>query len=592
VRRFRFRRFSSRLLVWIVGLLALVQGATYLLVVRTNHANAVRRINEDLNLGARLFAERVNERLKDLAVRAALMAGDYAMRELFLQDPIDPPTVKSALASYLSRMDAQVGSEPGAPGETGGSQVRFMVLLGPDGALLGDTGGPLPAASLPSFKKLISRAAAAANDPRATGAAQLGSDRKLYALLVIPVFAPQPEIVAWIGLALPIDRAFANSLKQNMRLDVTFVHGGSGGREAMESTLDSAEARTVAALATGAAAGVETIDLNGDPTLTAFRALPLPVLTEGTVTLALQRSLAAELAPSRELERFLRYLLPASIAVAALLALALARTVSQPVRSLASHTAVIASGDYRTKFVLQRSDELGRLAEAFNRMSDGLAERDQVRDLLDKNVSPEVAAQLMRDGAALGGEERDVTILFVDLRGFTRMSETLKPRETLALLNRYFDRMSGVVERHKGVVDKYIGDALMALFGAPVAQSNAADRALLAALEMRAALEDLNAEFAAEGQPPLGIGIGINTSRVVAGNMGSARRLNYSVVGDGVNVAARLQDLTRNPDYATAILVSATTLKAARGSYRTRDLGTAPVKGRAEPVAIFALDGA
>src|SRR5262249_55742883 len=158
-------------------------------------------------------------------------------------------------------------------------------------------------------------------------------------------------------------------------------------------------------------------------------------------------------------------------------------------------TQVIARGDYDTRLALDRADELGQLAGAMNQMSAGLAERDRVRDLLDKNVSPEVAAQLMRDGAALGGQEREVTILFADLRGFTTLSEKLTPRDLVTLLNRFLDRMSGEIEAQGGVIDKFVGDEIMALFGAPVAQDDAADRALAAALAMERALAAFNAEL-------------------------------------------------------------------------------------------------
>src|ERR1019366_1732392 len=158
--------------------------------------------------------------------------------------------------------------------------------------------------------------------------------------------------------------------------------------------------------------------------------------------------------------------------------------------------------------------------------------------------------------------------------------------------NRFFDRMSSIVELYHGIVDKYMGDAIMALFGAPVPLASHADSAILAAIEMKSALARLNAELAAEGRGGLAVGIGINTSRGVAGNIGSSRRLNYSVLGDGVNVAARLQDLTRMSQYRTDILVSAATLAAARGRYAVRPLGAAPVRGRDEPVEIFAIDGA
>ena len=225
-------------------------------------------------------------------------------------------------------------------------------------------------------------------------------------------------------------------------------------------------------------------------------------------------------------------------------------------------------------------------------MSTGLAERDQVRDLLDKNVSPEVAAQLMREGSSLGGEERKLTILFADLRGFTTLSENLPPREVVTLLNRYLDRMSQAIEAEGGVIDKFIGDEIMALFGAPVPAKDCANRAIDAALAMRRELTRLNAELAAEGKAPLSFGIGINTAHVIAGNIGSSRRLNYSVIGDGVNLAARLQSLTRDPEFATDLIVSDVTLAAAlqKRDYRCRDLGSANVKGRAQSVHIHAID--
>ncbi len=185
-------------------------------------------------------------------------------------------------------------------------------------------------------------------------------------------------------------------------------------------------------------------------------------------------------------------------------------------------------------------------------MSAGLAERDRVRDLLGKVVSPEVAAELLRKDVTLGGEEREVTVLFSDLRNFTSMSERLTPQEMLGILNRYFTRMDGIIEKHGGVVDKHMGDGLMALFGAPLANPDDADRAMKAALEMSEALDDLNWKWQKRGLPAIGVGIGINTDVVVAGNMGSETRLNYTVIGDGVNLASRLEGLTKTPEYRSA----------------------------------------
>jgi len=570
----QFRRFGSRLLLLIVGIVALAQCANYILVRNANRRNAVERIRENLDKGALLFTRQVDGRLDELSGRAALMSDDYSIRQLFLKEQPDPATVRSALTSYSVRMG-----------------VPFMALLSPDGSRIGDTGGVLPRAALKPFQDLV-KVAAAVDDPKANGFARLppdGPSGKLYALLVVPIYAPKPEIVAWIGLALPIDHRFATELKEDASLDVTFYFGDPGDLLPVESTLPEASVRPVAPSSIDAAIG--DVAVGGESYVTAYRPLR-PLITPGRAAIALQRSLEAELAPSLHLERFLLILLLASLVVAAIIAPLFASNLSKPLRALAEHTKVIGRGDYETRLELGRADEIGQLEASFNRMSEGLAERDRVRDLLDKNVSPEVAAQLMRDGGALGGEEREVTILFVDLRSFTRLSESLPPRDVVALLNRFFDRMSGIVEIYHGVVDKYIGDAIMAIFGAPVAQPNHADSAILAALEMQSALARLNAELTTEGRAKLAFGIGINTAKIIAGNIGSSRRLNYSVVGDGVNVAARLQDLTRMSQFRADILVSAATLAAARGHYRVRSLGVAPVRGRDEPVDVYAVEGA
>jgi adenylate cyclase len=250
----------------------------------------------------------------------------------------------------------------------------------------------------------------------------------------------------------------------------------------------------------------------------------------------------------------------------------------------------IGEGDYSHRVQVRTDDEIGLLANAFNHMSEGLAERDQVRDLLGKVVSPAVAAKLLRD-VVLGGEEREVTILFSDLRRFTSMSETRSPQEMLEILNHYFTRMSAIVDEHGGVVDKYVGDAMMALFGAPVAGPDDADHAMETALEMSEALDELNRQWREQGRNALEVGIGINTDIVVAGNMGSRTRLNYTVIGDGVNLASRLEELTTTPEYQARIIVSSSTLEKAKKRYQTRRLGQVAVKGKQKPTEIYALLG-
>ena len=566
---FQFRRFGPRLLFCIAGLVALAQTSTYLLVSRANRQNALAAIEDALERGSRQFSAISRRQEKDLLLAARTMAGDYAIRQLFLR-PVDPETAESALRSYRQRIGAD-----------------SVVMLQPDGVFIADAETTRPG---PQHEPVLSLRAKAESGESGEAAGWGFVGAPLQQIVVVPMYAPEPEVAAWIGVGDDIDQTAAAELKNASALEVTFIAAGPEPR-VLASTLPPAAAAELARVRPPENQGRPLrLTLHGEDYIVAFRGLR----AEGAqpVWVVLQRSLEEELAPSRRLETILAGITLAGLAAAVAAALGLARSLARPVQQLADHTRRIAAGDYETRLDLCRRDELGQLAASFNAMSAGLAERDRVRDLLDKNVSPEVAAQLVRQGAALGGEEREVTVLFCDLRGFTPLSETLAPRELVTLLNRYLDRMSAAIEAQGGVIDKYIGDEIMALFGAPVSAPDSADRAVRAALAMREALATLNRELAVEGRPPLAFGVGINTARVVAGNIGSHRRLNYSVIGDGVNLAARLQTLTRRAAFATDILVSEPTRAALLGRYALRDLGETEVKGKSGLIRVHAVDGA
>ena len=570
-RLFRFRHFSRQLLLLLVGLIALVQISVYLLITRANENNARKHIEQSLQTGARIFRQNLNERIEFLAGSAKVMSADAGIKPLLMQDPVDKNTLRSVLLSYTDRVKAPVIS-----------------LFSPEGELLALTDNVLGAENVGPFGELI-RQATAGDMEQASGYSYLGG--RLHVLVVVPLYAPFPNAVAWFGLAYPIDTAFANAIKNTTLLDVTFTSDpAEPNARVLSTTLSPIMATAVArhtAVKQEVSSGSEMLSLGGEPYVTLFESLDL--LGEAPARIALQRSLTAELAPARELERIVLYISLAALAAATLAALWIARSISQPVQQLAAHTKLVAAGDYTRRIDLPREDELGQLASAFNHMTTGLADRDRVRDLLGKVVSPEIAAQLLQSDMKLGGEERVVTILFCDLRDFTSFSEKLPPTEVLALLNRYLDRMSIIIEQHGGVIDKYIGDAIMALFGAPVASPDAPERAIAAARDMARALDLLNRELMSEGKSTLGFGIGINTARVVAGNMGSKTRLNYTVIGDGVNLASRLEGLTKDPAYGTPIIVSDATLAAMKTRPPARELGEVKVKGKAESVKIFAL---
>ena len=195
---------------------------------------------------------------------------------------------------------------------------------------------------------------------------------------------------------------------------------------------------------------------------------------------------------------------------------------------------------------------------------------------------------LMSGKVQLGGETLTVTILFSDIRGFTSISEDMNNAQSLvALLNEYFTEMVTIVMQEDGVVDKYIGDAIMAVFGAPVSKPDDAVRAARAAIRMRVALAELNERLVARGVTPLRTGIGIHTGEVVAGNIGSEARMEYTVIGDAVNVASRLESNTK--ELGVDVLISADTYALVKDSCDASPIHEITVKGRSEPVMIYEL---
>ncbi len=206
---------------------------------------------------------------------------------------------------------------------------------------------------------------------------------------------------------------------------------------------------------------------------------------------------------------------------------------------------------------------------------------------LERYVSPEVAREILErgDDVALGGTKRRITVLFTDIRGFTSLSERLRPEEVVELLNRFFTRLSAPILKHKGTLDKYIGDAIMAFWGAPLAQEDDAARAVRAGLEMLQEAGTLSQELEGLYGARLEIGVGISTGDAIVGNIGSPERMGYTAIGDTVNIASRLQDLTR--EYQFPLLISHTTYDEVRHDFQTERVGFVPVKGRSEPIGIY-----
>ncbi len=214
-------------------------------------------------------------------------------------------------------------------------------------------------------------------------------------------------------------------------------------------------------------------------------------------------------------------------------------------------------------------------------------EKRVVKKLFGRYVSKDVYDQLLAhpDRAELGGKRREMSVLFSDIRGFTTVTEKGNPEDLVSQLNEYFSRMVHVVFLHKGTVDKFVGDMVMALFGAPLDDPGHAEHAVAAAIDMVRELGLLNQKWAAEGRPQLDIGVGINSGDMIAGNIGSSSIMSYTVIGDNVNLGSRLESL--NKDYRTRIIISEATRIRLKEHYDIRPLGEVVVKGKTRPVAIF-----
>ncbi len=260
-------------------------------------------------------------------------------------------------------------------------------------------------------------------------------------------------------------------------------------------------------------------------------------------------------------------------------------SVTRPLDALGDFAHRIGAGELGSRADITGHDVAGRLAAALNEMAAGLQERDHVKEVFGRYIATQVSDQILKGQVNLGGEEKQVTVLFSDIRNFTGMSEQMTPQQVVAFLNDYFTEMVDAVFENGGVLDKFLGDGLMAVFGSIDDAPDHAHRAVLAALRMQALLGKINGVRAMSAKPPIAIGVGIHTDAVIVGNIGSRKRLEYTVVGDGVNTSSRLQAL--NKEFGTTILISETTYEAIKGQFECRQMPDTQLRGKTKDLKIF-----
>jgi len=553
-----------------------IQLSLFVVIRDANIATARENIDEALQVTSDVFFKSLAQHRDSLLSKVRALSSDYAFKPVASTN--EHKTVLSTLISYQHRVDADV-----------------MLLLSMEGDIIADTIHPLLTAE-PFYLPSLIDEASHSEYGEADSIAFI--DQRPFLLVAVPLFSPEPS--HWIVMGFLLTDNFAKSLQKTTKSDVSILFGsklmttGDYQWQQLATTLtaDTRQLSEQALISQASFHQAETFktlfNVNFDLMLAGKSyvsvALPIKKGKEEYFIALLQRSLAKALVPYENLHFIVAFGFFIALVLLVIGGGFIARKITQPVTVLAQGAEKIEQGHYNLTIEVNQKDELGQLAERFNAMAKGLAERAKVRSLLGKVVSPAIAEQLLNKGVELGGEEREVTILFSDIRNFTSLCETHDAKEMISLLNQLLTRLSKVIDNHHGVIDKYIGDAVMALFGVPINDELQAQNTVFAALAMQQELVQINQEFAAKKFVEIGLGIGINTAHVIAGNMGSTSRLNYTVIGDGVNVSSRLEGLTKY--YGVSILVSEAT-KSQCKDILFQEIDTVRVKGKTKGLTVY-----
>ncbi len=297
------------------------------------------------------------------------------------------------------------------------------------------------------------------------------------------------------------------------------------------------------------------------------------------------------LAPSKLAKDTSFFILGIVLSLSFFLSVVFAQTLSKNLEKLTDLAHRIAHGDFdfTATETIKSKDEIGVLAEAFDEMTDGLRERDKIKNIFTKFHGSVVTDTLMDQEDLRKGKTCEAVVFFSDIRGFTDFSQSRSPEEVVSMLNSYFEVMVGIINKHGGVVDKFVGDAIMAVWGAPNGTPDDAKNAVMACLEMRKALAVLNEQRIEEGQTPIMIGMGLHAGQVVSGTIGSNERLEYTVIGDTVNTASRIESSTKA--FGTDLLISEEVVNRVEDQFLLTFAGSTKVKGKTEPLKLAKVNG-
>ena len=319
---------------------------------------------------------------------------------------------------------------------------------------------------------------------------------------------------------------------------------------------------------------------------------PLPLLAVTAYTKAQAMQTADAITRSQIMSSLLIeivFITAICVAVSMLLSIFVSRSVSNPLRDLESAMKDVENGNLDVQVEIISNDEIGTVSQGFNHMVRGLEESQAIKESFGKYVSQEIRDEILAGRVSLDGEMKRATMLFSDLRNFTPFVESTHPKQVVTIMNQYFTEMTEAIKENRGLVLHFIGDAIVAVFGAPVSYDDHPDTAVEAALEMRRRTLLLNENLREQGFNPLSHGIGIHTGAVLAGNIGSKDRASYTLIGDAMNLTSRIEGLTK--EFLCDIILSQTTYNLLTGNFLTKNLSSVTVKGKKQEIMIYQLLG-
>jgi adenylate cyclase len=530
----------------IIAVLLATLGFTQVVVSR----EIERTLDRELQTTGEVFDNLLKERGARLETNSILLASDFALKSAVAThfDPAtyEPATLASAAQSWQERIGVDL----------------FWITDELGTVLVASSEKDRAGQEIEELSPL--KEAIDSEEPTA-GIAEL--DGQLFQLVAVPVFAP--DVIGFLLLGEAVDDRFAGRLKAATGTDVSFL---TQDRLFASSWPMDKRGRFIPSPFTAKDKRFQSLVLPVQSNL------PQPLFA------LMQRSYDEALAPLRALRQRILIIGTAGLLGALLIGMGLAGGIIAPLQGLVAGMREVLRGNLQYRSPIERHDELGVIAKSFNEMVDGLEERELIRDTFGRFVSHDVAEAVLTGRVPLQGERRDVSILFQDIRGFTSLSERLDPAVLLRLLNQFFTEVVAAVEAEGGVVKQFLGDGVMALFGAPQPHPDHAARAVRAAIGIVNRLKGLNETLQEQGIGPLEIGVGIHTGAVVAGLIGPDNRIEYGVVGDAVNLASRVESLTR--EMQATILVSRDITAQLGPGFTLGRTASMSVKGKSQPVEV------